>query len=226
MPSSSTKTLIGNDQRYLTLYVSLEMSPKSWLVTSLLSGTTRMSKRQVKGGDSETLLGLLKSLRLQNCGSSVKIAVIQEVGMEGFWLHRLLENAGIESWLVDPGSIATSRRSRRVKTNRIDGEALIRVLMAFKRGEPRVGSMVVPPSPAEEDRRRIGRERRDLLGKRVEETNKIRGLLFTHGVREFDPLANISRQNLDKLRTGDGRAFTSASESRIIARPPPAEFID
>jgi transposase len=93
-----------------------------------------MSKRQVKGGDSETLLGLLKSLRLQNCGSSVKIAVIQEVGMEGFWLHRLLENAGIESWLVDPGSIATSRRSRRVKTDRIDGEALI-AKPAFVRGK-------------------------------------------------------------------------------------------
>jgi transposase len=152
----------------------------------------------------------------QNCGSSVKIAVIQEVGMEGFCLHRLLENAGIESWLVDPGSIATSRRSRRVKTDRIDGEALIRVLMAFKRGEPRVGSMVVPPSPAEEDRRRIGRERRDLLGKRVEETNKIRGLLFTHGVREFDPLANNSRQNLDKLRTGDGRALPPHLKAELL----------
>jgi hypothetical protein len=36
----------------------------------------------------------------------------------------------------------TSRRRRRAKTDRIDGEALLRALMAYKRGEPRVGDGV------------------------------------------------------------------------------------
>jgi transposase len=72
----------------------------------------------------------------------------------------MLQNEGVESHVVDPASIATSRRRRRAKTDRIDGETLIRTLLAYKRGEPRVCSMVKAPNPDEEDRRRITRERK------------------------------------------------------------------
>jgi transposase len=39
---------------------------------------------------------------------------------------------------VEAASIAMPRRHRRAKTDRIDGETLIRALTAWKRGEPRV----------------------------------------------------------------------------------------
>ena len=48
-----------------------------------------------------------------------------------------LESEGIESHVVDAASILTSRRRRRAKTDRIDGETLVRTLLAFKRGEHR-----------------------------------------------------------------------------------------
>ena len=70
------------------------------------------------------------------------------------------------------------RRHRRAKTDAIDGETLLRTLMAWQRGEPRVCAMTVPPSPIEEDRRRISRERATLLRERIRHTNRIRGLLF------------------------------------------------
>jgi transposase len=57
--------------------------------------------------------------------------------------------------VVDPASIAAPRRRRNAKTDRLDGEALLRALLAFKRGEPRVCAMAVPPTPEEEDRRRL-----------------------------------------------------------------------
>ena len=44
--------------------------------------------------------------------------------------------------MVDVASIATSRRRRRAKTDRIDGKALVRALLAYKRGKPRVCAMV------------------------------------------------------------------------------------
>jgi transposase len=47
------------------------------------------------------------------------------------------------------------RRHRRAKTDAIDGETLLRTLMAWQRGEPRVCAMTVPPSPIKEDRRRL-----------------------------------------------------------------------
>ena len=81
---------------------------------------------------------------------------------DGFWIHRVLQSEGIESHFVDPAPIATSRRRRRAKTDRIDGEALVRALLAYKRGEPRVCAMVQAPTPQEEDRRRISREREGL----------------------------------------------------------------
>ena len=40
-----------------------------------------------------------------------------------FWIDRVLHSEGIESHVVDPASIATSRRRRRPKTDGIDGEA-------------------------------------------------------------------------------------------------------
>ena len=41
------------------------------------------------------------------------------------------------------------------KADRIDGEALVRALLAYKRGGPRVCAMVRTPAPDEEDRRRL-----------------------------------------------------------------------
>ena len=38
----------------------------------------------------------------------------------------------VESHVVDAASILTSRRRRRAKTDRIDGETLVRTLMAYK----------------------------------------------------------------------------------------------
>jgi transposase len=62
-------------------------------------------------------------------GQLVPIIVIQEAGLDGFWIHRTLQDQGIESYVVDPASIATSRRRRRAKTDKIDGEALVRALL-------------------------------------------------------------------------------------------------
>jgi len=105
--------------------------------------------------------------------------VIQEAGLDGFWIHRVLDREDwIESHVVDAASIAVSRRHRRAKTDRIDGEALIRTLLAYKRGEPRVCSMVRVPTPEEEDRRRICRERKALVAERVLHVNRIKGLLL------------------------------------------------
>jgi transposase len=131
-------------------YLSLELSRSKWLITALSPGSEKMSKYYVDGGDGTALLALLARLRAKaerHVGTTVKIVVIQEAGLDGFWIHRLLEADGIESHVVEPASIAVPRRHRRAKTDVIDGEMLVRTLMASKRGEPRVCSMVVGPSP-------------------------------------------------------------------------------
>jgi hypothetical protein len=69
-------------------------------------------------------------------GWDFPIIAIQEAGLDGFWIHRVLQSEGIESHVVDAASILTSRRRRRAKTDGIDGETLVRTLLAYKRGAP------------------------------------------------------------------------------------------
>ena len=49
--------------------------------------------------------------------------------------RRAAAAAQLESHVVEAASIAVPRRRRRAKTDTIDGELLLRTLMAFKRGE-------------------------------------------------------------------------------------------
>ena len=117
------------------IFVSLELSRKTWLMTSLSPGKgEKMSKRSVQAGDVAGLLRRFAELRSKaaaRTGQVFPIIVIQEAGLDGFWLHRLLEREGFESHVVDPASIAVPRRRRRAKTDRIDGEALLRALLAY-----------------------------------------------------------------------------------------------
>ena len=143
------------------IFVSLELSRSTWLITSLSpGGGEKISKHTVRSGDVAGLWARFSQLKDKvqvRTGQVAPIIVIQEAGLDGFWIHRLLQDEGVESHVVDPASIATSLRRRRAKTDKIDGEALVRALLAYKRGEPRVCAMVRAPTPQEEDRRRICR---------------------------------------------------------------------
>src|SRR5580704_7633455 len=205
------------------LYVSLELSRSSWLVTPLSPNSDKMSKHSIAAGDAFKLLALLTRLRgraEQLAGGSLSIAVIQEAGLDGFWVHRSLEANDIESHVVDPASIAVSRRRRRAKTDGIDGESLLRTLLAWKRGEPRVCEMVVPPTPEQEDRRRLSRERANLLREKIQHVNRIKGLLAGQGITGYDPLHKDRRTRLDGLITGDGRPLPGRLKGRCCANSP------
>jgi transposase len=199
--------------------MSLELSRSNWLITSLSPGKgEKMSKHSVTAGDVAGLMKLFADFRRKaeaRTGESYPIITIQEAGLDGFWLHRILQQSGIESHVVDPASIATPRRRRRAKTDRLDGEALLRALLAYKRGEPRVCAMVVAPSPEEEDRRRICRERQALIAERITHVNRIKGLLFAQGVSGYEPLRRDRRARLEALRTGDGRELPAHLKTQI-----------
>jgi transposase len=201
------------------IFISLELSRSTWLVTSLSPGKgEKMSRHSVTAGDVAGLLALFAELRRKaevRTGQSYPIITMQEAGLDGFWLHRVLQQEGIESHVVDPASIAMPRRRRRAKTDRLDGETLLRALLAHKRGEPRVCAMVVAPSPEEEDRRRLCRERQTLIAERVTHVNRIKGLLFAQGVSDYVPLRRDRRKRLEALRTGDGRELPSHLKAQI-----------
>src|SRR5947199_8702900 len=76
--------------------------------------------------------------------------------------------------------------------------------------------MTVPPTPNEEDRRRVSRERATLLRERIRHTNRIRGLLFGQGITNYNPLHKNRRKGLEELRTGDGQPVPVHLKAEIL----------
>src|ERR671933_2192155 len=117
------------------IFVSLELSRSTWVITSLAPGSgEKMSKHSVRNGDIAALLARLSQLTEKaraRTGHVFPIIVIQEAGLDGFWIHRVLQTEGIESHVVDPASIATSRRRRRPHGDNIDGDGLVLVLLVL-----------------------------------------------------------------------------------------------
>ena len=217
--AAQSKASIAIRTDLCAIFVSLELSRSTWVITSLSPGAgEKMSKHLVSAGDTAGLFSRFAELQQKartRTGRTFSIIAIQEAGLDGFWIHRLLEGEGIESWVVDPASVLTSRRRRRAKTDKIDGETLVRTLLAYKRGEPRVCAMVKAPTPEEEDRRRICRERKTLTAERIRHVNRIKGLLFAQGVGDYEPLRRNRRARLDELATGDGRPLPEHLKAQI-----------
>ena len=161
-----------------SLYVALELSKSVWLIAASAPGSEKVSRYRVAAADVAALLALLSRLKAQAeryLGGPVQVVSIHEAGLDGFWVHRMLGASGVENYVVDAASIAVDRRSRRAKTDRIDVERLLRTLMGWARGERRICSMVRPPSPADEDERRLTRERGTLVTERTRHVNRIKG---------------------------------------------------
>jgi transposase len=168
-----------------TIFVAIELSQTSWLVTLHSPERDRISRHKLEGGDHGALLALIEKTRSraeQQLGSAVRVASCYEAGYDGFWLHRLLLSAGIMNFVFDAASIPVEQRGRRAKTDRIDGELLLRTLMAHLRGEPRVVRIVRVPSVEQEDARRASRERERLIKEQTAHTNRIKALLRLQGM--------------------------------------------
>src|SRR5882724_9735697 len=173
-----------------TIFVSVELSQKTWLVTLHSPDRDRISRHKLEGGDHAGLLALIGSIRARaalKLGSAPQVASCYEAGYDGFWLHRLLVAAGISNLVFDPASIAVEQRARRAKTDRIDGELLLRTLMAHCRGEPRVVRVVRVPSAGQEDMRRDSRERQRLVQEQTAHINRIKALLRLLGMAVGNP---------------------------------------
>jgi transposase len=185
-PTIGTPTAAHSD----TIFVAIELSQKKWLITVYSPDLGRMSRYKVEGGDHAGLLALIAKIRARaasKLGSEPRVVSCYEAGYDGFWLHRLLLAAGIENVVFDPASIAVEQRSRRAKTDRIDGEVLLRTLMAYLRGEPRVVRIVRVPTVEQEDARRVSRERERLVTEQTAHTNRIKALLRLSGLPVGNP---------------------------------------
>jgi transposase len=190
-----------------TIFVAIELSQRSWLVTMHSPDRDRISRHKLDGGDHAGLLALIEKVRARatvKVGYEPAVVSCYEAGYDGFWLHRLLTAAGVTNLVFDPASIAVEQRGRRAKTDRIDGERMLQTLMAHSRGEPRVVRIVRVPSVEAEDARRASRERDRLVKEQTQHTNRIKALLRLLGMAVGNPRRRDWLSWLDRQRDWQG----------------------
>jgi transposase len=196
--------------------IAIELSKRSWIVAVNTPLSDKISNYTVKGW--EELLELIDKIRTRvgrELKRPVEVVSCYEAGYDGFWIHRLLEDNGVRNCVIDPASLQVDRRARRVKTDNIDVTKLLRSLMAYLRGEPKVWSVVRVPTLAEEDDRRLHRERDRLINERVQHVNRIKGLCAVHGIYHYEPLRLDRMKRLEQLRTGDKRELPPRVKAEI-----------
>ena len=164
------------------LYMSFELSDKKWQLT-LSDGRRGPSRYSVDAGDTSAVMQcIVKAKERCKLDPQAKVHSCYEAGRDGWWLHRWLTEQGIDNIVVDSSSIEVNRHARRAKTDRIDGDKLLSMLLRHRAGE-RVWSVLHEPSAQDEDARRTHRELARLAHERTAHTNRIGSLLVLHNLR-------------------------------------------
>jgi len=116
---------------------------------------------------------------------------------------------------VDAIEDAIERAKRRFGLpDRLDLNALLRMLMRFASGERGIWSVVRVPSPEAEDARQLHRELKTLQHDRTRVTNRIRALLATQGVLDID-LGPTFEATVKTLVLWDGLPLPEQTQNRV-----------
>jgi transposase len=147
-----------------TLFLAMELSRATWLVATFAPRLgDKISVHAIPGWDTRRLLDRIGRLQAKLRGKGAcRLGTVccYEAGYDGFWLHRVLVNHGIENHVLDPASLPIDRRAKHIKTDNIDARRLLRAIVGFVQGDPQSCRVVRAPTPEEEDARRLHRVRR------------------------------------------------------------------
>jgi len=199
--------------------LAIELSKKSWIIAVNTPLSDKISRYTLKPCDWKGLLELIARIRARvarELKKRVEVISCYEAGYDGFWLHRLLSARGVVNHVIDAASLQVDRRARRNKSDGVDVAQLLRSLMAYLRGEPKVWSVVRVPSIAEEDDRRLHRERGRLRNERNQHVSRVKALLALQGIYDFEPMHRERIPRLERLRTADGRKLPSRLKAEIV----------
>lgn len=165
------------------LYMAFELSQTKWLLGFTIGFGQRPRLRSIAARDLAALPNEIHLARERfGLGEETPVISCYEAGRDGFWLHRYLSSIGISNLVVDSASIEVNRRAKQAKTDKLDLDKLLTMLMRYEAGEKKVWQVVHVPSPEVEDHRHLHRELADLKAQRTQHTNRIKGYLSNQGV--------------------------------------------
>jgi transposase len=206
------------------LYVAFEMGSKKWQLGFSTGFGQKTRRRTITAGDLDQLKVEFESAQKRfRLPEKCKIYSCYEAGRDGFWLHRFLTVVGVKNSVVDSASIEVNRRKRRAKSDRLDAESLVKLLMRSMY-ENKVWSVVRVPFVEDEDRRQLPREFATLVKERTRQRNRIRSLLALHGIRIKGKL-DLSDPKLESMTTWDRKPLPPVLKRRLTREWARLEFI-
>lgn len=198
----------------VALFLAFELSSKKWKLGFSTGFGQRPRERTIDAGDLETLQSEIR-LAKERFGirEDTPVWSCYEIGRDGFWLDRYLTSVGVENLVVSSSSIEVPRQARRKKTDRLDVEKLLTMLMRHHMGDKRVWSVLRVPSVEDEDRRQLHRELATLKKERTQHTNRVKSLLVCHGIRLA--VGSSFLLQLEEVRKWDGSPLPPGLVARL-----------
>ena len=115
------------------------------------------------------------------CARGARVYSCYEAGPCGYGLHRQLTALGASNLVVVPQR--WDAQGQRVKTDRRDARELCDRLDRYLRGNPAAFSVVRVPTPEQEQRRALGRQRGALVKERQRCVVRGHGLMLAQGIQ-------------------------------------------
>ena len=191
-----------------SLYVSFELGANHWKL-AFSNGSKLRYRNVAMDGDVawQVRSELAKAKEKLGLAADCEVTSCYEAGRDGFWVHRFLTELGVRNYVVDASSIEVNRRARRAKTDRVDAQKLVTMLIRYcEHGERTLWKVVNVPSEEAEDERLDCREPERLKQELTSLNNRIKGKLALHGIRFVGHLRALE---LSDLRDWKGRPLPS-----------------
>ena len=198
-----------------TLYVALELGQDKWVLACATQAAEKPRLRNVPARDLERFAEeIVKAKARFGLPADAPVRTCYEAGRDGFWLHRALQQGGVDNVVVDSSSIEVDRRSKRVKSDPVDAAKLVSLLCRYHAGERKVWRVVRVPAVGDEDRRQLHRGLKDLQRQQTDCSNRIKGLLASCGL---DAEVNAQfRTTLAGLRDWAGAPVPAGLQQRML----------
>lgn len=196
------------------LYMAMELSNRKWKLG--FGNGVKVRRKSIEARDRVRLLEeVVLAKRKLNLPADAKVVCCFEAGRDGHWIYRWLEAEGFEVYEIDSSSIETARGRKHVKTDRVDVDKLLDLLVRYCQGFRRAFRVVRVPTAEAEAGQRLHREDAYLVTQRTRIRNRLKSLLVTQGISEM-VLSGAFAARLDGLRSGDGQPLSAELKAELL----------
>jgi transposase len=197
------------------LYMAMELSNSKWKLG--FGNGSKLRRKSIDARDRQRCLEEVALAKVKlKLPADAKVVCCFEAGRDGHWIYRWLESEGFEVLEIDSSSIETARGRKHVKTDRVDVEKLLDLLIRHHcLGLRKAFRVVRVPSVVAEADQRLHREDEYLLRQRTRISNRIKGLLIAQGLDEVSLRGDFA-DRLDRVQLWNGEGLTAELKIELL----------